>query len=55
MEAVCVILLVPPTKIQDPANPKSWIYSYWESSRKLLTDRNLINNLMNYDINILTD
>jgi dynein heavy chain len=49
MEAVCVICYVPPIPIPDPQNPKLRIQSYWEASKKFLSDKDFLKKLINYE------
>lgn len=51
MEAVCVFLEVPPVKVGRAGMPKEKMYDYWESSKKVLTEKNFLLNLINYDKN----
>ena len=51
MESVCVLLKRPPVRISKPDNPKEKIELYWETSKKLLSEKNFIGLLLQYDIN----
>lgn len=38
-----------PIPIPDPKNPKLRIMSYWEASKKFLSDKDFLRTLINYD------
>ena len=50
MEAVCVLCGVPAIPIPNPNNPKERIQSYWEASKKFLSEKDFLQRLINYDI-----
>ncbi|KAL4429302.1 hypothetical protein ABPG74_002288 [Tetrahymena malaccensis] len=49
MEAVCVLCKVPPLPVPNPKYPKERIMSYWEASKKFLSDKYFLNTLIQYD------
>ncbi len=49
MEAVCVICQVPAMHIPNPKNPKERIWSYWEASKKFLSEKDFLQRLINFD------
>ena len=42
MEAVCVLCGVPAIAIPNPKNPKERIQSYWEASKKFLSEKDFL-------------
>ena len=48
MEAVCVLCQVPPLWIQEPGK-KNKIQSYWEASKKFVTEKDFLKQLQNFD------
>ncbi|XP_026673034.1 dynein heavy chain 7, axonemal [Ceratina calcarata] len=48
MAAVCVMLGIPPIKVEDPATGKK-VNDYWAPSKRLLGDMKFLENLRNYD------
>ncbi|KRX05785.1 P-loop containing nucleoside triphosphate hydrolase [Pseudocohnilembus persalinus] len=52
MEAVCVFLEIPPTKVGRAGMvSKDQMYDYWESSKKLLAEKDFLLSLQKYDKN----
>lgn len=49
MEAVCVLCKVPPLPVPNPKYPKERIMSYWEASKKFLSEKNFLQRLITYD------
>lgn len=49
MEAICVMCNVPALAIPNPKNPKEKLMSYWEASKKFLSDKNFLRRLIEYD------
>jgi dynein heavy chain len=49
MEAVCVLCGIPPIAIPNPKNPKERIQSYWEASKKFMSDKDFLHTLISYD------
>lgn len=49
MEAICVMCSVPALAIPNPKNPKEKLMSYWEASKKFLSDKNFLRRLIEYD------
>lgn len=49
MEAVCVLCGVPAIPIPNPNNPKERIMSYWEASKKFLSEKDFLLRLIHYD------
>ena len=49
MEAVCVLCGVPPIPIPNPKNPKERMMSYWEASKKFLSEKDFLLRLIHYD------
>ena len=48
MAAVCVMLDIPPLKIDDPTTGKK-VLDYWTPSKRLLGDMKFLENLRQYD------
>lgn len=51
MEAICVFLEIPPVKVGRAGMPKDKMYDYWESSKKLLGEKDFLLKLINYEKN----
>ena len=51
MESVCVLCGVPAMIIPNPNNPKERIPSFWEASKKFLTEKDFLSKLIKYDKN----
>jgi len=49
MEAVCVLCQVAPLPVPNPMYPKERVLSYWEASKKFLSDRYFLQILLNFD------
>jgi len=49
MEAVCVLCGVLAIAIPNPTNPKERIMSYWEASKKFLSEKDFLLRLIHYD------
>ncbi|EGR32330.1 hypothetical protein IMG5_087930 [Ichthyophthirius multifiliis] len=49
MEAVCVLNGIPPLPIPNPKYPKERIMSYWEASKKFLSDKHFLQILKEYN------
>ena len=49
MEAVCIMLSVTPERIPDPNDPSRKIDEWWSSSKRLLGESSMLNQLSNYD------
>lgn len=49
MEAICVICGIPAISIPNPKNPKERLMSYWEASKKFLSDKDFLQKLIHFD------
>jgi dynein heavy chain len=49
MEAVCVLCGVPAIAIPNPNNPKERLMSFWEASKKFLSEKDFLQRLIHYD------
>lgn len=51
MEAVCVLFGVGPMANPFPKDPKDKIPNYWESSKKIMSEKDFLGSLINFDKN----
>lgn len=49
MEAVCVLKKVQPEIKSDPKNPKEKIVNYWDNAKKMLSEKDFLKSLIEYD------
>lgn len=49
MEAVCIMCNVPALSVPSAENPKVKVLSYWEASKKFMSERNFLQKLIDYD------